>query len=64
MPTLDIIVDKRDKDFKAYLSDNEAIWESGKTDVEAIGKLIVSAGKMVGIAVNRGDGFHVRRKKK
>lgn len=58
MPTLDIIVDRRKDDYKAYLADNDGVWESGKTDHEAVGKLVMSAGHTLGISVQRGSGFH------
>lgn len=51
---MDIITKKRTKDdWKAYLSDNHKVWESGRSEAEAVGKLIISAKYMVGINVLR-----------
>jgi hypothetical protein len=56
MPTIDIMVQKRDSDFKAYLADNDAVWEAGKSEAEAIGKLVISAKSILGLAVIRQKG--------
>jgi len=48
---MDIVVTKRSDDYHAALADNSRIWESGKTQVEAIGKLVISAGDILGITV-------------
>lgn len=52
MPTIDITVTKRSDDYHAALADNSGVWESGRTQAEAIGKLVISAGGMLGIAVH------------
>jgi hypothetical protein len=56
MPTIDILVEKRSSDFKAYLADNDAVWEAGKSEAEAIGKLVISAKSILGLAVIRQKG--------
>ena len=48
---MDILVTKRHDDYHAALADNSRVWESGKTYTEAIGKLMISAGEMMGITV-------------
>jgi hypothetical protein len=53
MPSVDIIVEKRTSDFKAYLADNNAVWEAGKSEAEAVGKLCISAKSILGLAVIR-----------
>jgi len=30
--SVDIIVKKRDSDYKAYLADNSSVWEAGKSE--------------------------------
>jgi hypothetical protein len=56
MPTVDIMVVKRNSDYKAYLADNDAVWEAGKSEAEAIGKLVISAKGILGLAVIRQKG--------
>lgn len=51
---MDIITKKRSGDWKAYLADNPKVWEAGKTQVEAIGKLMISTGAMMGITILKG----------
>jgi len=53
MPTMDIVTKKRADDYHAALADNSRVWECGKSEAEAIGKLVISAGGMLGIAVLR-----------
>jgi predicted RNase H-like HicB family nuclease len=48
---MDIVVTKRSDDYHAALADNSAVWESGKSYTEAIGKLMISAGSMMGITI-------------
>jgi hypothetical protein len=62
MPTLDIVVEKRSNDFKAYLSDNSAVWDCGKTAAEAVGKLVMSARNLFGIAIVRDEPRKVNRR--
>ena len=51
MPTTDIMVRKRFGGYQAFLADNEATWEAGRTEAEAVGKLIISARTLFGIAI-------------
>jgi hypothetical protein len=51
--SVDIMVVKRSDDYKAYLADNEAVWDCGKSEAEAIGKLVISAKSYLGLAVIR-----------
>lgn len=37
-----IIVVKRTSDYMAYVDGNKGIWESGATQAEAVGKLLIS----------------------
>lgn len=39
---MDIIIKERSDDYIAFLYGEEETWESGKTQAEAIGKLIIS----------------------
>ena len=39
---LDIIVEERREDYIAFIYGNREVWECGKTNAEAIGKLIIS----------------------
>lgn len=48
---MDIVVKKRSNDYHASLADNSKVWESGKSHIEAIGKLMISAGAMMGITI-------------
>lgn len=41
---LDILVTKRTDDYMAELSHDPRFWEAGKTQVEALGKLVVNLG--------------------
>ena len=49
--SVDIIVKKLPSEWRAYLADNHRIWEAGKSAVEAIGKLVISADNYLGITV-------------
>jgi len=49
--SVDIVVTKRQDDYHAALADNSRVWECGKSATEAIGKLMISAGEMMGITV-------------
>jgi hypothetical protein len=49
MPTIDIVVTKRANDYHAAVEPGQ--WESGKTEAEAIGKLIISHSTLFGIAI-------------
>lgn len=51
MPTVDIIVRKRSDDYHASLADNSAVWESGKSEAEAIGKLVISTKSILGVNI-------------
>jgi hypothetical protein len=51
MPTIDIIVLRRSDDYRAFPADNECLWESGRTAVEAVGKLMYTAQTSFGIAI-------------
>ena len=46
-----ITVERRADDFMAYLDGDKARWESGKTATEAIGKLVISHGRALGVSV-------------
>jgi hypothetical protein len=64
MPSTDIIVLKRADDYRAFLSDNENVWEAGKTRAEAIGKLVISARSLLGIAIIDETSPNVKKKRK
>jgi predicted RNase H-like HicB family nuclease len=53
MPTTDITVEKRSDDYRAWLADSPGVWESGKSEAEALGKLVISAQNMLAIHVDR-----------
>jgi hypothetical protein len=53
VPTTDVVVEKRSNDYRAYLADTPEVWESGKNEAEALGKLVISAGAMLAIHVAR-----------
>jgi hypothetical protein len=52
--SVDIIVTKRDSDYKASLADNSAVWEAGKSEAEAVGKLVMHTKSFLGITILRG----------
>jgi hypothetical protein len=53
VPTTDIVVEKRSDDYRAWLADQPEVWEAGKNEAEALGKLVISAGGMLAIHVAR-----------
>jgi hypothetical protein len=60
VPTTDIVVEKRSDDYRAWLADQPEVWEAGKNEAEALGKLVISAGSTLAIHVAR---FTAKRKK-
>ena len=60
MPTTDVVVEKRSDDYRAYLADQPEVWEAGRNEAEALGKLVISAGGTLAIHVAR---FTAKRKK-
>ena len=52
---VDIMTMRHGDGWKAYLADNPGVWEAGKTDVEALGKLLVSAAGMLSVSIHRSD---------
>lgn len=64
MPTVDIMVEKRNDDYMAYLADNSRVWDCGKSEAEAIGKLVLSAHQSLGLAVLRVKTLRPRKGKK
>jgi hypothetical protein len=50
---MDILTRERASDWKAWLADNPKVWEAGKTEAEAVGKLIISASSIIGVTVIR-----------
>jgi len=55
---MDIMTQKRGDDWQAFLVDNPGVWEAGKTDVEALGKLMVSAAGLLGVSILRAPTFN------
>lgn len=53
MPTIDIIVTKLGNDYRASVSDVIEVWECGKTEAEAVGKLVISLRSNFGITIIR-----------
>jgi len=51
MPTIDIVVRRRQDDYQAFLADNEGVWDCGRSAAEAVGKLMYSARTMVGVSI-------------
>jgi|SRR5271154_2313337 len=51
MPAIDIVVRRRSDDYKAFLADNEGIWDCGRTPAEAVGKLVYSARSVMGVSI-------------
>lgn len=52
MPTIDIVVRRRQDDYyQAFLADNEGVWEAGRSSAEAVGKLVSSACKLIGVSI-------------
>jgi predicted RNase H-like HicB family nuclease len=60
MPTIDVVIEKRPDDYRAYLADTPEVWEAGKNEAEALGKLVISAQSMLALHVAR---FTAKRKK-
>jgi len=54
------VIEKRSDDYRAWLADQPEVWEAGKNEAEALGKLVISAGGMLAIHVAR---FTAKRKK-
>jgi hypothetical protein len=44
---------KKQPGWKAYLSDNFKVWQAGRTEAEAVGKLMISAAPITGIVILR-----------
>lgn len=55
-----IIVVKRSYDYMAHIAGNTSIWECGKTQAEAVGKLLISLCKTLGVTIEwlEGDGYY------
>jgi ribosomal protein L7/L12 len=51
MPTIDIVVRRRQDDYQAFLADNEGVWDCGRSAAEAVGKLVYSARTLLSISI-------------
>lgn len=46
-----ILIEKRSDDYTASVEDDKGKWESGQSEMEAVGKLIQSHPKLFGIEI-------------
>ena len=48
-----ILTDKRSEDYTASIDGDRGKWESGQSEMEAVGKLIISHPKLFGIEIKK-----------
>ena len=48
-----ILIDKRSEDYIANVKDDKGKWESGQSEMEAVGKLILSHPKLFDIEIKK-----------